>query len=148
MAKTVVKVEGLKDIDQALIDIGKPATSKNIARRALVEAATPIDRGWRQRVRVDTGSLKDSGGIGTRLTRRQRAQHKKTAPVEIHVGPGPHPQAITEEFGTKDQAPHPSLRPAWDEHSADLPKVIGDQLWFEIEHAAKRAARKSARLKG
>jgi len=146
MARTVIKVEGFRELDQALIDIGKPATSKAIARRALVEAATPIDRAWRQSVRVDSGDLKDSGGITTKLSRRQRQQHKMTAPVEVHVGPGPNPQAITEEFGTNDQAAHPTLRPAWDANKDKLPKVIGDQLWFEIEQAAKRAARKTARL--
>lgn len=141
-----VKVDGLKALDQALLDIGKKATAKNVGRRALRTAAEPIDKGWRARVRVDTGDLKESGGITTKLSRRQRSKHKKTAPVEIFVGPGPNPQAITEEFGTPDQSPHPSLRPAWDENKHDLPEVIGTELWSEIEKQAQRAARKTARL--
>ncbi|GLK49493.1 hypothetical protein GCM10017620_24660 [Brevundimonas intermedia] len=140
------KIEGLKDIDQALLDIGKKATAKNIGRRALRNAAEPIDQSWRSKVRVDTGDLRESGGISTKLTRRQRAQHKKTAPIEMFVGPGGNPQAITEEFGTNTHPPHPSLRPAWDEHRHDLPAVIGAELWSEIEKAAARAARKTARL--
>lgn len=141
-----VKVEGLKAIDQALANIGKRATAKNIGRRALKKAAEPIDRDWRAKVRVDTGDLRESGGISTKLTRRQRSKHKKIAPVEMYVGPGGNPQAITEEFGTNDQAPHPSLRPAWDANKHDLPEAIGKKLWSEIDKAAQRAARKTARL--
>lgn len=146
MSRTTFKVEGLREIDQGLLDIGKKATAKNIGRRALRNAAQPIDDSWRARVRVDTGDLRESGGVGTKLSRRQRAQHKKTAPVEIFVGPGANPQSITEEFGTKDQGPHPYLRPAWDENKNDLPTVIGAELWSEIDKAAQRAARKAARL--
>ncbi|MFA4899952.1 MAG: HK97-gp10 family putative phage morphogenesis protein [Brevundimonas sp.] len=141
-----VRVEGLKEIDHALAEIGRRATAKNVGRRALKTAAAPIDRDWRAKARVDTGALRESGGISTKLTRRQKAKHKKAAPVEMHVGPGGLAQAITEEFGTDDQAPHPFMRPAWDAHKHDLPSVIGGELWAEIEKAAQRAARKTARL--
>lgn len=141
-----VKVEGLKEIDQALIDIGKRSTAKRVAVRALTKAAQPIDDGWRGRVSVKSGDLKSSGGISTKLSKRQRSKHRKQSPVEVFVGPGPNPQSITEEFGTRNQAAHPSLRPAWDENKDDLPGIIGEELWSEINAQAQRAARKTARL--
>lgn len=141
-----VKVEGLRETDAALSAIGKRATAKNVAKRALTNAAKPLDDGWRGRVRVDSGDLKQSGGISTKLSRRQRAQHKKQAPVEVFVGPGPNPQAITEEFGTPNQAPNGALRGAWDQHKAAIPAAVGSELWSEISKVAARQARKAARL--
>ena len=61
------------------------------------------------------------------------------------MGPGRHPQAHLQEFGARHHGPQAFMRPAWDGGKDDLLTGIGDDLWSEIDKAAKRAARKAAR---
>jgi hypothetical protein len=50
------------------------------------------------------------------------------------------------EFGTKYIAPHPFMRPAWDQHKMELLENIKVELMDQIEKARKRAAAKAARI--
>lgn len=147
MTRPVVsmKVEGLRDLERSLAELPQ-ATAKNVVRRTLIKAAQPFDAGWRQRVRVDQGALKASGGVSTKLSRRQKSQHKKQSDVEIFAGPGPLPQAITEEFGTDDQPPQGAVRASWDENHAAMLDAVAQGMGAEILKAAQRLARKAARL--
>jgi HK97 gp10 family phage protein len=150
MAKTTVSVDGLKELDIALGELPK-ATAKGVLRRVLRMAAQPVANDYASSVRVDQGELRDSAGVGTKLTRRQQSAHRKMfrndkASVEMFVGAGGLAQAITEEFGTIDQSPHPALRPAWDSNKDAVLNTIKTELGAEITKAAARLARKQARL--
>lgn len=50
------------------------------------------------------------------------------------------------EFGTIYIAPHPFMRPAWDQHKNQMLQDIRWELWDQIERAQKRAAAKAARI--
>jgi len=50
-----------------------------------------------------------------------------------------------QEFGTVHNGPHPFLRPAWDAEKDKVLAGLKDDLWAEIEKAAKRIARKAAK---
>src|SRR3546814_8806998 len=63
---------------------------------------------------VDEVNLRESIDVSTRLARSQAGDKGALAPVEMYVGPGQHPQAITQEFGTFKEAAQPFMRPAWD----------------------------------
>ncbi|BCJ90040.1 hypothetical protein IZ6_07750 [Terrihabitans soli] len=150
--KLKVKIEGLKQCDEALKDLPK-ATRKNVLKRVLFAIGTPIAEAFAASVRVAKGKLKKGIGVGTRLTTRQRREHKKAfasdkASVEVFVGAPGLVQAITEEFGTVDQAPHPGLRPAWDAARPTLVDKLKKMLWDEIEKAMKRHIAKAKRLAG
>ncbi len=135
-----VKIEGLRELDQALIALGK-VTAKNAARRTLRKAAEPIRAAAVQAAPVDTGDLIKSVAVSTRNPKR----NKKQSPIEVHVGPGRHPQAITQEFGTRDHSPQPYMRPAWAAEKGTALRLIKQTLTAEIMGAAKRQARKAAR---
>lgn len=147
-----VKVEGLRELDRALAELPK-ATGKNVLRRVLRKAATPMADSMRAKAPVDEGALRASIGVGTKLTRRQASQHRKMfksdkASVELFVGAGGLPQAITQEFGTFKEPPQAFARPAWDAHRYQVLDVVAADLGEEIAKAAKRVARKLAKGRG
>lgn len=146
--KVTVKVEGLREVKAALREL-PDATAKNVLRRVGRKRMKPVADRARDLAREDEGDLKASIRVGSKLSRRQRRAHRKVDrdDIEVHAGPGPLPQAITEEFGTEDQAPHPSMRPAWDAEKGGVLAGIKDDLWTEIRKSADRLARKAAKLK-
>jgi HK97 gp10 family phage protein len=125
-----VEVEGLRELDEALGQLTK-ATARNVLRRVLRKAGQPIADAARGKVPVDTGKLRDSIIVGTKLANtqdagkaafaatmraggtRQEAQSalrgaakaaKGEAPfVEMFVGPDNRPQAHLIEFGTGER---------------------------------------------
>lgn len=140
MARQVVRVEGLREIDQALGQLPK-ATGKNVLRRVGRARLEPMADVARNKVPVDNSDLKDSIAVSTKNPKR----HRKQSTVEVHMGPGRHPQAHLQEFGTQHHGPQPYMRPAWDGGKGDLLTGLADDLWSEIDKAAKRIARKAAR---
>lgn len=139
------KWDGVAELGKALEDLTK-ATGRNVARRALTTALEPVAETARELVREDTGTLKESIKVGTKLGRNARRNHQRRAgAVHVFVGPGPLMQAGTEEFGTSDQAPHPFMRPAVEEHRDAIPQAVADELGKEVKKAADRAARRAAR---
>lgn len=139
--RTTVKVEGLREVEQALADLGK-ATGRNVMRRVAVKRLEPIADEMRRRVPVAQSDLKDSIAVTTKRPKR----HRKVSEVEAFAGPGRHPQAHLQEFGTEHHGPQPFARPAWDHGKGDLLTGLADDFWTEIEKAAARQARKTARL--
>jgi HK97 gp10 family phage protein len=144
MARENVRVEGLRDLDEALEELTK-ATGKNVLKRVLTRAGEPIAEAAAEKARTLSGKLERSFGVSQKLSRRQKSQHTRESSVEVFAGPGALVQAITEEFGTSSQAPHPTLRPAWDANKKPALDGIKDDLAEEIEKARARAARKAAK---
>lgn len=145
MAREVFRIEGLQECERALRELPK-ATGKNVLKRTLLKAAEPIAEAWGRLTPVFRGTLKKSVGAGTKLSRRQKAQHQKQSDVEVFVGAGPLPQAHMSEFGTAHQAPKPAGRPAWDNNKMKALESINSDLWAEIEKARARLAKKAERL--
>ncbi len=142
MAKGVtVRVEGLREIDEALGKLGK-STGRNVMRRVAKGRLEPMAEEMRRRVPVDFGDLKDSIAVTTKNPRRNRKQSE----VEAHAGPGRHPQAHLREFGGDGNPPAPYVRPAWDGGKTELLNGIKEDFWEEISKAAARQAKKAARL--
>lgn len=161
MAKQTVKVEGLSDLQKALADLPK-ATSRNVVKRALIKAITPMEMQAESLAPVLTGELRRTISISTKLSRRQKAMHQaefggkpvKTAEgfrsdpkteVFMFMGPSGSAKSIVQEFGSRDQSPHPYMRPAWDSGAMNALQSIKDSLWAEIKKAADRLARKTAK---
>jgi HK97 gp10 family phage protein len=142
MAKGVtVKIDGLRDVDAALGQLGK-ATGRNVMRRVAIKRLQPIADEMKANAPVDQSDLRDSIIVTTKNPKRNR----KRSEVEAHAGPGRHPQAHLQEFGTAHHAPQPFARPAWDGGKDALLEGITDDFWTEIEKAAARQAKKAARL--
>lgn len=141
MSRTTVRVEGLRQVDQALGELGK-TTGRNVLRRVGIARMEPLADAMRNRAPVDAGDLKDSIAVSTRNPRKNRKQ----STVEVHAGPGRHPQAHLREFGGDGNPPEPYVRPAWDGGKDELLNGLKDDLWSEISKAAARQAKKAARL--
>ena len=140
-----VRVLGLSQLEQGLSELPR-ATGKNVLRRVLRQRGELIAERARNLAPVDEGELKDSIAVSTKLSRSQRRKRRKKATVEMFVGPGTHPQAITQEFGTWFHPPQPFMRPAWAAEKGRILEDLSGDLWTEIDKAAQRIARKQARL--
>jgi HK97 gp10 family phage protein len=142
-----IKLEGLKDLDAAL-GLLKQGAAKGVLRRTGRKALQPFDKAWRARAPVLSGALQKSGSVGSKLTKRQRAAVERENFVEVFAGPGANPQAIQEEFGNVHQAPHPFVRPAWDETKDQALQIVKTELGGELLKTVKRLARKSLKALG
>lgn len=148
-------IEGLREVDAALGDLGK-VLGRNVMRRVAVKRLQPMAEVARSLAPDDpnTGGndLKTSIAVSTQLGKRQRKLNKKSkSEVEAHMGPaGPGgnvpPQGIQQEFGNQNHGPQPFMRPAFDRGKGALIEGIGQDFWLEISKANDRKARKAARL--
>jgi len=144
VAKEFFKIEGLKELDEALSELPK-ATARNVLVRTLKEAGQPVADDGASRAPVLKGGLRESYTVGQKLSRRQKKMHRKESDVEVFLGPTAHPKSVQTEFGNRHQAPKPHLRPAWDGGVRGVLSRIRDDLAEQIEKARKRIARKAER---
>lgn len=142
-----VQIEGLAELQESLREL-PDATSRNVLRRVAKELLTPIADRARQLAPINDGKLRASIVVGDKLSRRQKSQFQRVDPSDVvmFVGAGALPQAHMMEFGTVDVTPRPFLRPAWDAGKNAVTEGLKDALWKQIEKAAKRQARKAAKL--
>ncbi|WP_147112103.1 HK97-gp10 family putative phage morphogenesis protein [Tateyamaria sp. syn59] len=144
--KISFKVDGFKDIERVLMNLPK-ATAKASVRRVLKKGAQPIADAGQANAPEDEGDLKESYGVGTRLTKRQRKISKKESEVEVYVGPGEKAaaQAVQTEFGNVHQAPQPHLRPAWDAQKLNALTIIRKELWADVQKTVERYRKRQAK---
>lgn len=157
MARGVkVSVEGLREVDAALGELGK-ATGRNVLRRVALARLEPMAEEAQRLApdNPDTGGndLKDSIAVSTKLAGYAKRLNKRSkSEAEAHMGPAgkggakaPR-QGSLQEFGTKNHGPQPFMRPAWDSGKDAMLDGIADDLWAAVKKAAARKARKAARL--
>lgn len=137
-------MDGIDELDRQLEQL-KTGTAKGALRRALRKSAQPMAALMQQNAPVMSGNLAASIKITSRLSRRQAGLHRRMfrderASVEMFVGPGPFPQAVTQEFGTYFHPPQPFVRPAWDQDHRALLDRLKAELWSEITKTINRAA--------
>lgn len=147
--KVTIKIEGLKELQDALRELPK-STGKNVMRRVLLARAEPVAEAARQLVPIDKGNLQASINVSTRLTRRQRGRHRKVHrdDVEVFVGPGSNPAGHLQEFGTSRHPAQPFMRPAWDRAKDAVLEGIKEDMWAEIEKVVQRRAKRAAKAAG
>lgn len=170
--REVFKVEGLKELESALLELPK-ATAGNVLKRAVAgpaadfaEAAAdkaPKDRGILSReIKVSkpkiinpgtsafAAAMKETGdrAIAAAAARAaNRAAGGRGKSVATHIGPTKRAfHGSLQEFGTAHHAAQPFMRPTWDAMARAIPAAIGKVLAEEIEKARKRIARRAERL--
>ncbi len=150
MTVMTVHVEGLSELKTTLRELLPDRTARNVMKRVLIQVAQPVAATAERLAPVRTGQLRRTIGVGTKLTRRQRAMHRKVDPndVNVFIGAGAVPQAHLREYGSDGHPAQPFLRPAWDTHKRAVLEGIKDAMWREIEKSVKRLARKKARAGG
>jgi HK97 gp10 family phage protein len=159
---TTVKLEGFRELDQALMELPK-ATAKSVLRRVAKGALEPMAAMAAGRAPERTGKLSFSIAVSEKRTRRAKGSSAKKliggqwrsdpkTSIEMAMGPagglGTLSYATWAEFGTSDTVAKPFMRPSWDSGSHAALGYIKSQLRIEIDKAAARAARKAAKLRG
>lgn len=163
---TTFKVEGLSDLNDALnemMETFSKATAKNTLKRAMIKALTPMETQAEALAPKLTGDLRAGFNVGTKLSKRQMARHKRdigttavmtiagyrsnpSTAVYMFMGPRGSAKSIVQEFGSVSQAPKPYMRPAWDGNKVKALESLKDHLAEEIEKTRARAAKKAAKL--
>jgi hypothetical protein len=151
MAVTV-KIDGLREIDQALADLGKKALAKGVLTRVGKKRLQPIADKANALAPDDPntpGGLNQSFVVGTKLNKRQASLAKKEGKdfVEVYAGTND-PAGVQQEFGNVNHGPQPMLRPAWEEGKGELLPGLGKDLWDEIEKTAARVAKRALKKAG
>jgi HK97 gp10 family phage protein len=148
-----VKIEGLDGILEALEEIPKIATEKNVVRRALVNAAEPIRATWAELAPYDATDdglhLRDSVIVAEKTTSKEGDSAAPPGGVTVYVGPSsdlPRHHGIFMEFGTFKDRPQPSGRPAFDSKKYVTVDLLGFFMWVQIDATAQRLSRRAARL--
>lgn len=149
MAASKVRIEGLAELDAALGELGKSA-GKAVLRRVGIRSLAPLIAKAKTLVPVDDGDLRDSLKVTTKLSQRQRRQHRKLvaegkASVEMFAGASALPHAHLVEFGAHHMAAQPFMRPAWDSEKENVLNIIKTELGDEIVKTAARKARRLAK---
>lgn len=170
MAETV-RVDGLRELQAKLTALGVEYGTKaayNPVRNALNKAARVIRDSAKQKVRVQTGAVRENiivtskgkpdpnGMISSKVTVRAKAKaykensrNRKTGKVGAsYTNYGPLFYARFLEFGTSASnkrpwatKPYPFLRPAFEENKAALPEMIKNELAAAIERSMAKLGR-------
>lgn len=146
-----VRISGLVELNQALGRLPR-ATQKNVVRRVLKKAGEPIEHAAETHAPVKRGILKRSIATSTRLSKRQARINRKTVAkqkgsVQVFVGAGNYPYAHMQEFGTVRIPEQPFLGPAFEMNKHRALGIIKTELGIEITKAAKRLARRAAKVR-
>ena len=170
--KISFKVEGLKELEAALLELPTATAGRTLKRAVAGPAAdfadaasekAPKDRPLLAlEIKVSTpkiinpgtaafaaamreGSTRAEAGQAARAANRAAGGTGKS--VIVHVGPTKRAfHGGWQEFGTAHHRAQPYMRPTWDALGPKMPAQIGVTLAEEIEKARKRLARKAARI--
>lgn len=172
MARKTVRIEGLKELEEALQELPR-ATGGNVLKRAILKPANVFRDYAAQLAPKRTGRLKQeikvskpkiitagkaafAQAMREGATRAEAGQAARAANAAaggkgrhavVHVGPTHRGfYGLFGEFGTVHHPPHPFMRPAWDALAPSMGDMIRDTLAEEIEKARQRLARKAARI--
>lgn len=161
-------VRGLSELDRALGELPRRA-ARAVLQRVAVRALQPMADAARQRaptrffdlVRSITVTAQkpdgaDAGKAAFARTMREGGTRSEAAAAlrgaradatfaEAFMGPGRHPQASMQEFGTQHHAPQPYMRPAFDAEAARALEIIRAELGAEIAKSARRIANRQRR---
>jgi HK97 gp10 family phage protein len=139
VAKVKVRIEGLRECEAALAELGKAA--KGALIHALNRAAKPIVEFAKQKAPRRTGILVTT----IKVARRVKRGRKPKADAVVHAG-SISPLAHLQEFGTAHHAPQPFMRPAFDAKAPEAVAGFKDELKIAIERKKVQLARRNARL--
>jgi HK97 gp10 family phage protein len=146
-----VRLEGFRELERALNELPK-STGKNVLRRVAKGALQPIAEKAKSLAPKESGDLAGSIMVSERRTKRVTRVNRfdRNTGIEMAMGPvsggGVLNYATFAEFGTIDTTAKPFMRPAWHGGKDDALDYVKANLGREIERAAARLAKKTARL--
>lgn len=170
--KSMIRVEGLKELEDALLELPK-ATQGNVLKRAAVAAAAdfadyasalaPKGRTGKltTEIKVAKPKIINAGTAAFAAAMREGATRAEAASAaraanqaaggqgrSVITSVGPTKAAfygLFQEFGTAHHAARPFMRPTWDALKGSMLDTMARVLGEQIEKARKRLARKAER---
>lgn len=136
-----LKVSGFVELELALRQLPQEIAGK-VLRAALRKAGEPMAADARAAA-PRSANPGPHGHMGDSIKLRILRDSNSAADVEASLWLGPdatHFYGSFAEFGTKNQAAHPFMRPAFDRHKEEAIDILGKELWKGIDRAAKRLA--------
>lgn len=125
--KNTFTFTGGREIAKALDQMSK-ALSSRIKLEALREAGEPMRYAMQQKAPRATGKLQ-----GAMVINNSRGQDAKESAVAIGPARGSFYGSFA-EFGTKEIAAQPFIRPSFDETAQETLHDLSDILWRELSH--------------
>lgn len=146
-----VETQGFAEMEKALEEF-RPATARNVLRRAALGALEPVAEGMRAKAPKRLENLRDAIDTGTKRQKGAKKTFPDSSTVEVYagvsvVGGGMPPQAIQQEFGNEHHGPQPYGRPTWDREERPTLDRVKESLGAEIDKASQRAKRKALKAK-
>lgn len=154
---------GADALEKALRDLGTDAEVRRTLGASMMEAAEPMARAMRDKAARLSGEMAEGIDVAKTLSRRQRRQSDRNiaegkSAVTVFVGPKASGPAVLVEFGTQERRTkggasrgrmpaQPFARPGFEETKFTVIDRFGKLLWIQIEKAAKRIARRQAKVK-
>lgn len=128
-----VKIEGMEELDKALRRL-PDRVQKRVLKTALRAGARVIVKDAKNRVPVDSGTLKKSIKV---VSGKSKKGPQATARVFVTTGREAWYSHLI-EFGTVKKAARPFLRPAFDSTQTEQIQAIGKKLAAGIEKEADK----------
>lgn len=137
-------LEGLKECREAMQELSA-TVQRNAGRRALRSAALLLEEAGRSRAPVSTNPRdKSPGSLKASFETVNHKGKKGSASVAVVAADV---ASVHQEFGTTFHPAQPFFRPAIDATEAAMISTFAAQLKPEIEQAAAKAAKRSAKAK-
>ena len=150
-----IKVEGLKDLEKALRELGKefgnPKYAVQAMRPAMKAAMKPVEERIEQNTPIDSGGLKESvtTKIGKATKKIKKSNHFNETTIIVgrsgyfwKKGESRWNQALAVEFGNEKVSGSAPLRNAFDEEHAGMLQRFKDTLGPAIEKKGKSLNKK------
>lgn len=152
-----IKLEGFDELDKSLGEL-KKSTGTGVLRRVGIKAMEPMAATARRLAPNDPATppldlmtsivVSDDANVGKGgLTAGERGSR-----ATIFMGPTPkiarYARVMVQEFGSKEQAAQPYMRPAFKQESAGVITSLIPMLRAEIDKVVARSAARARRLSG
>ena len=151
-----VKIEGLKGLEDQLIELekfsGRTNTGKNAVRRGMRKAMKLIEDKAKALAPVEEGDLRDSIKTKSEKAKRRRGSVRFQRQTGISLLTGPTTlkggsYGYFQEFGTVHAPPQPFMRPAADSEGGKVIEIVGEELRKAIDGSLRRARTKAAKAR-
>ena len=153
-----IKVEGLKELEQALLELNKeygPKSAGSAVRPAIRKAITPAVAALESATPRDTGKLAESIKLRIRKPTKKMIKgagghHKESHILTATLGyewrkPSLWNRALATEFGNSDTPQQAPLRRTLNSHSGSILETFSRELAESIEKTATRLAKKRSK---
>lgn len=138
-----MKIKGLKELDRALAQL-PDAVAYDVIQGAALEALQPMADMARRLAPEDPSTpdpdLNTSIVVSPHLKAGRATKFRGNGPYFVRVFMGPnmsgYPQAIMQEFGTRNHGAQPYMRPAFEDKKVEAVKILKDRLWVKIRDQA------------